>query len=336
LKLRAGIIGLGTWYSGSFAEGLRAIKECDLVARADMGMDDEALKALGRWTKAEYVSRFGVKLYHDPLDMIKKENLDMVCVCHPPLGNHEKYVKLAAEAGVDVYIEKPMTTTLEGAKQILEVAKQNKDVLISTLEPAHYDGAIREAYNRAMAGEVGEIQGVRALVRHNRAPPERDMITHKPTPDFGMASYVAGMLHWFFDAKPLRVYAEYGNPYITKGLIRYEGDKIGSMDRILLSTTSPLWEIEVVGDDGIIRTQQSIYEGYVWKAHATDPKKRTVTAFYRNQNNVILGAMQHWVKACLTRETPDVTVEDGVKIIETCIGWYRASETGKAVNLPLI
>lgn len=91
--LRAGIVGAG-WIAGAHAAALRELDGVALVATADA--------VPGR---AEY---------QDWRAMLARERLDAVLVCTPP-DAHRSVVEGAAEAGVAVYLEKPVAHAMEDA-----------------------------------------------------------------------------------------------------------------------------------------------------------------------------------------------------------------------------
>ena len=113
MSIRTGIVGLqSVYWPSAFANCLESISEVDLVACADLCYDTELIKtSLGR-TSEEYAAHYNMTLYHNPVDMIKQEGLQAVCICakHTDIAD---LVDLAAPLGVDIYMAKPMATSME-------------------------------------------------------------------------------------------------------------------------------------------------------------------------------------------------------------------------------
>lgn len=342
MALKSGIIGIGSWYSKSFANAFNNIKEAELIAATYLKQDDQTLKAIADITTEEYAQKYGVRLYRTAEEMIEKENLDMVCVCSDNTLR-AKYTEIAAQSGKDVFIAKPMAASLADADKIVNAAQSN-NVLISSCSPARFDGAIREAHKRVEAGEIGEVLTARVLIQHGAFQPNTRL---KDTPEYGegqggpelsLGFYAADLLRWFIGSKVARVYAEYENlntnwsPYMdsAKAIVRFKDGKMGSMD-IYFSTIcpAPLWEIEVVGKKGIIRTQQSAYEGMIWTI------EEAIVPFYKRQNDVIEDEMRSWVNSCLSRTTPDLCIEDAREVLEICLAWRDSAKMRVPINLPL-
>ena len=113
MTLRAGIVGCGG-ISRSHATAYGNLKDVELVALCDI--QPTALN-----TRAD---EYGVSnRYTDFLEMFEKETLDVVSVCtHAPL--HAPVAIAAAEAGINVLSEKPLSTDLENADRMVKVCKE--------------------------------------------------------------------------------------------------------------------------------------------------------------------------------------------------------------------
>ncbi len=343
MGIRAGIIGIASFYSRAFAGALRRHRDVELVAAAHLGDTDANLTAAGALARADYAAQHQLTLYESPEEMIEKERLNAAFVC---ARDHRKadYVEIAAAAGLDVYLSKPMAGSIEEADRIAAAAQRHR-ILISTLSPARYDGAFAEAYRRVRNGEVGRVLAVRAWIQHGQLDVKRvnevspEFGPGQGGPELGLGVYAADALCWFMGDRPTRVYAEYdnlntpGSPFmdVGAGTVRFAGGGIGSM--VLYYSTpcsAPPWEVEIVGDKGILRTHQDVYEGILWRTG--DP---LVVPFYRNQNDVIGRGIDLFVEACLKRTEPEYRIDVARDVIEVCFAWNRSAATGAPVDLPL-
>ena len=66
---------------------------------------------------------------------------------------------------MDVYIAKPMATTLEAADRTVK-AIRNNNLSASSGTTECFDGGIREAYRRFKSGAIGELISIQALHQH--------------------------------------------------------------------------------------------------------------------------------------------------------------------------
>jgi predicted dehydrogenase len=340
MSIRMGIVGLqSVYWPNAFASCLKSISEAELVACADMGYDPELVRiSLGR-TPEEYAAQHSVELYHDPTEMIEKEGIQAVCICarHTEIVD---FVELVAPLGVDIYMAKPMATTMEAADRIVKAVRDN-NVIATSGTTERFDGGIREAYQRLKSGAIGELISIRALHQHGNISgfPKDDWYWDEEQggPEFSLIWYAGDVVRWFAGSEVVRVYAEYDNylsgnsPFMDNGkvILRFENKVMGSMD-IYFSVSGwsfPSYEVELVGTEGCMRTQQSVYEGTLFTKDGT-------RSFYRIQNNNLLDEMRHWVRCCMSKTDPELTIEDARKVIEICLACRQSAQTHSPVALP--
>jgi predicted dehydrogenase len=303
-----------------------------------MGYDPNLVKiSLGK-TPEEYAAEHNVALYHDATEMIKKEGLQAVCICarHTEIVD---FVELVAPLGVDIYIAKPMATTMEAANRIVKAVRDN-NVIATSGTTERFDGGIRAAYQQFKSGAIGELISIRALHQHGNISgfPKGDWYWDEEQggPELSLIWYAGDVVRWFAGSDVARVYAEYDNylsdnsPFMDNGkvIMRFENKVMGSID-IYFSVKGwrfPSYEVELVGTEGCIRTQQSVYEGMLFT-------KDGVTNFYRIQNNNLLDEMRHWVQCCINKTDPDLTIEDACSVIELCLACRQSARTHTPVIL---
>jgi predicted dehydrogenase len=111
--IRVGFIGCGKQHEVLFnamvnIPGIRYVAACDIM-KARVGRTFSTIK-----------SRFDTKInrYLDAEEMLEKEELDAVFVSTPDFW-HAPHTIMALEAGCDVYCEKMMSNTLEGARSMV-------------------------------------------------------------------------------------------------------------------------------------------------------------------------------------------------------------------------
>ena len=190
MRIRVGIVGLqSVLWPHAFANCLNSISTAELVACASIGWDPSLISiSLGK-TPEEYAAQYHVRLYHDPTEMIQKEDWDPVCICakHTKIAN---FVEQVAPSEVNVYIAKPMATTLEAADRIVK-AVRNHNLIATSGTTERFDGGIREAYQRFKSGAIGELISIQALHQHGNISgfPKGDCI--------GMKSRAAPNSLWF-------------------------------------------------------------------------------------------------------------------------------------------
>lgn len=110
-QLTKGIIGVGGMGSGHIPyEGTRVLAICDV----DTSHLDAALAITGK----------GVDTYRDFRELLARPDIDIVHIATPPHW-HGIMAKMAAEAGKDIWCEKPMTRTIGEGIEVVEAVKRN-------------------------------------------------------------------------------------------------------------------------------------------------------------------------------------------------------------------
>ncbi|HEU5318292.1 MAG TPA: Gfo/Idh/MocA family oxidoreductase, partial [Chloroflexota bacterium] len=354
MPVRAAVVGTASYYSVNFARALRALppERVQLVGAAHLGVDDETLARHTRLTRADFAERFGVKLFEKPEDLLSETHPDLVCVAAPDRQKPDCAV-MALDAGADVYVSKPFAASAADAARIRDAARRHPARLAGGLNPARFARAIREAHDRTVGGEIGDVLTARAWIQHGAANPTANRRGSAEFDDgqggieYSLGVYAADLLNWFLDAArtpAVRTFAEYDNlntrapgyPWMDSGkaVVRYAADKLGSMD-IYYSVPcgAPPWEIEVSGRDGIMRTNGGNYEGVVWRRSGlTRPR---VEPFASTRDDTILAAIDHVVAACERRTPFEMDAEDAYRAVELCDAWTRSAASHEPVALPL-
>ncbi len=145
--VKVGVIGVG--YLGKFhAEKYAALPQADLVGIADTNTE----------TAGEIAERFSVPLHSDYRELLSKVDAVSIVV---PTELHHKIALDCLEHGIDVLVEKPITTTLDEADDLIAAAHKNK----ALLQVGHL-----ERFNAAVLALDGILQKPMFIESHRLAP----------------------------------------------------------------------------------------------------------------------------------------------------------------------
>jgi myo-inositol 2-dehydrogenase / D-chiro-inositol 1-dehydrogenase len=147
--VRVGLVGYGSIASAVHAPVLRRLSTARLVAVADP--DPAARRQAARMRS--------VAVGDDPGWLVDRTDIDAVVVCSPS-GTHAEAGLAALSAGLHVYIEKPMATTLEDGRRIVEAASRaNVTTVVGFNRRLH---PLYSLGRRLLAeGAIGAIEAVR-------------------------------------------------------------------------------------------------------------------------------------------------------------------------------
>ena len=148
-SIRLAVVGAGGQCTRSLMPGIPFIEEIDLVAVCD----------LRRELAERNARRFGAgAVYTDVAAMLREEAPDAVMVVGPP-QMHEEVGLQVLEAGCHLWIEKPASPTIEGARRLVEAARQAGKFGHIGHMMRHAD-AVRIAWDLCHAPEFGNILSV--------------------------------------------------------------------------------------------------------------------------------------------------------------------------------
>ena len=179
--LKIGIIGTG-WIAESHIESYLQMPDVQIVAAADW-VDGKAEK---------FMERYGVKgvhFYHDHKELIDNEpDLDAVSVCTFNT-QHAAPTIYALEHGVNVLLEKPFTTRLEHARELVDLARERDLLLIDAVPTAFLPNltVLREQLPR-----IGRIRLV--MSNYSQYSSRYDQLLAGQVPNIFNPEYAGGSL----------------------------------------------------------------------------------------------------------------------------------------------
>lgn len=143
-KVRLGVIGYGYW-GPNLVRNFLEIPNANLVAVADLREDRLKLVPNGYHEIVKTTS------YTDLFDL----NLDAVVIATPP-ATHHRLAKEALLHGLNVLVEKPITTSSHEAEELIELAEK-KDCRLMVGHTFAFNSAVYTVKQLVDSDEVGKI-----------------------------------------------------------------------------------------------------------------------------------------------------------------------------------
>lgn len=142
-KIKACVVGVG-FIGVAHIEALRRLGNVEVVAIADPAGAQEKADALCI-----------PKAYVDYKEMLETEKPDTVHICVPN-SLHYEIAKFAMELGICPICEKPFTTTVEEARELVAYAKEHNIVNAINFNCRYYP-QVMQMKNMVANGEVGDV-----------------------------------------------------------------------------------------------------------------------------------------------------------------------------------
>lgn len=198
-------------------------------------------------------------------DALSAGGFEAVLITAPTFA-HKQLAVAAAEAGIHVFLEKPMALTLQECDAILQAIGRN-GVVLQIGFMRRFDPEFEAAARRIEAGEIGRPMMIKSLTHGPGLPPPwaQDLRTSN-----GILAEVNShdwdTLRWLMASNPERVYVEvanfkgdsrgvhtehfYDNVLVT---VRFESGGLGSISGVCPCDYGYDARVEIVGEKGIMQ-----------------------------------------------------------------------------------
>ncbi|MCS7041348.1 MAG: Gfo/Idh/MocA family oxidoreductase [Bryobacteraceae bacterium] len=258
-RIRAGVIGSGgrgRLLTAEFKEiGAEIAAVCD-VYRPNL---EAGLKAAST----------GARAYRDYRRLLEDRSLDAVIIATPDHW-HARMVIDAVEAGKDVYVEKPLTHTIEEAFQVVDAVRRTRRI-VQVGTQRRSAPLFQEAKGIASSGRLGEVRLVNSWWLNHQAPLAARRLEGEldweqwlgPAPrrpldplrffhwywfyDYsgglliGQAAHMVDLFHWFLDSRaPLAVTC-------SGGRVNLEGAEVPDTASILIEYPQNYFAVFTLG-----------------------------------------------------------------------------------------
>ena len=176
--LRVALIGTG-WYGKSDLFRLIQVVPVEVIALCDV--DKNMLTAAGQLVSQRQKSGKVPKLYNDYRKLLAENQLDIVLIGTPDHWHALQTIE-AVKAGVNVYVQKPISVdVMEGEAMLAAARKYNKVVQVGTQRKStpHLIDAKTNIVDAGLLGKVSHVEMCCYFhMRNNGNPPIQ------PVPDF--------------------------------------------------------------------------------------------------------------------------------------------------------
>jgi UDP-N-acetylglucosamine 3-dehydrogenase len=325
--VRIGILSFAHMHAASYAAGLRRHPGAELAGIWD---DDPA-------RGAEFARQFDAPFFDD-LDALLGSGLDGVIVTAENV-NHRHLTERAAAAGLWVLSEKPLATTVEDARAMIDACRA-AGVGLGTAFPCRHSPPLMAAHRRITSGEFGDILAVSCT--NNGSYPGGwfgDLALSGGGATMDHTVHVIDLLRWMLGREFTRVYCENGNltgrdtPLDDTGVLLLEmegGVKVSHIASWNRARSYPTWgdvTLEFIGTGGVLRV-----DAFNQKIALYNDKAMRAS-WIGWGGDMDEGLVNVFIAAVADRREPTITGHDGLKAVEVTVAAYRSAATASAITL---
>jgi len=283
------------------------------------------------------VGRFHVAGYADYREMIERVKPDLVAVV-VPTHLHFEVASYALDRGVNVLLEKPMTSTIEQALTLIQLARL-RWVKLAVGHVERFNPAIIEVKRHLVAGELGRIFHLHARRLGPFPPRIRDVgVT------LDLATHDIDVMRYLADAEVEHVYAETQRHIHTShedlllGVLRFTNQMIGVLDVNWLTPTK-VRELSITGEKGMYLVNYLTQDVYFYKndytptnwdtlRSITGVSEGTMTRLKIQKTEPLRLEYQDVINAIRQDVLPTVSGEDGVAVLKIVCQLAESKQKG--------
>jgi len=278
-------------------------------------------------------------------ELAGRSDVDAICVATPDFAHFEP-VKAALEAGKHVLCEKPFTTDLGEADELLTLARSRPRQKLQVSYNHRWLSSYYHGYAAIRRGDIG--RPVAGYARKNDTifvPTEMINWAAQTTPTHFLGAHDIDLMRWYFRAEPAEVHA-YGAKGVLAGRgidtydmihaqVKFEGGAFATFESgwIYPNSFPSIVDsfVEVVGSAGHLhfdRKRESIELST--EKQFTYPKVFLNLEVFGKLRGAFVECLSDFVDAVVKDEEPKVTAFDGRQVTAVLDAVARSLESGKA------
>ena len=343
-----GIVGCGM-IANFHAKAIEKIRGAKIVA-----CYDTYAPGAQRFSKAN-----GCTAYEDLKDMLADPNVDVINICTPS-GAHMEPAVAAANAGKHVVVEKPLEITLKRCDKIIDACKKNK-VKLCTILPSRFSGANMELKKAIDDGRFGKLTLGDTYVKWYRSQEYYDSGGWRGTwkldgggAFMNQAIHNVDLLYWFMGdiaeisaVTDTRAHKRIEVEDVGAACVRFKNGAIGVLEATTCAYPGLLKKTEIHGMEGSVIVEQD--DVLLWDFAKSNRRDASIRKKYAKKEGSSGGAadpsaisfaghqaqLKDFIQAIENNRAPQIDGHEGRKSVEIILAIYKASWSGRAVQLPL-
>ena len=284
---------------------------------------------------AEVAASVGCEAYTSVADLLAGTNVDMAIIATPD-ALHLEAVREVAAAGKHILLEKPIATSVEDARAILDIVERS-DIKFTVGHCLRFDPKYAELRNRIKAGELGEIATLYARRQNQVGVVER--LGGRVSSLLFLGVHDIDIVNWYMESPPVAVYCASSSKVMrAKGYdvddvsfttIRYANGSLAVVESgWLLPPTYPRsghFELVATGSRGLGRLDE--FDEGLWVANENF---RHIPLVDR-----LTPQVQHFAEAIINDEQPLISGPEALLAMEVALAAELSAQENREIPLPL-
>ncbi len=298
----------------------------------DVCVFDPQLKVLD-----QIVSEFGVTIFSD-FDEALRSAPDAVILSNPTAFHIPMAIK-TAKYGAHLFIEKPLSHSMEGVSELLAIVQEKKLVAMVAYSLRFYRGIllIRELLER---GEIGNpffahAEAGQYLPDWRPSTDYRNQYSARSDQGGGVIldlSHEIDYLLWLFGpaqnvsaVKAKLSSLEIDVEDTADILIEHSSGVISSVHLDYLQRI-PVRNCKIVGSEGTLKWDYFNDSVEVFTSQSDEWQEYN---YATDRNEMYTNELRHFIDCVQQKTPPKISLEDGIKVLQVALSAIQASDTGQ-------
>lgn len=295
---------------------------------------------------AELQKSWGIPYgYTDFEEMLQNEELEAVAILSPS-GLHVAHIEKALEAGLHVFVDKPLGVTVEECKKAEKLVEKAEDRVFFIGFMRRFDPSYAYAKQLINQGKIGKP----FLVKLSSADPEHtiqeairfgatsggifiDMTVH----DIDLARWLlqddVTQIHAIGGSYAYEAFEGYGDADNACALMKFKNNGMALIHSGRIAAHGYVAEAEIIGTKGSLRVGYEPRKNLCTLLDETGIVLECSQSFQERFAEAYLLEMKEFVNCIIENRKPDITVYDGTKNTEVAFAMTEAFKNNTIVKL---
>jgi predicted dehydrogenase len=290
----------------------------------------------------EIKEQFKIEVFHD-LDSALSEDVDVAIICSPT-SLHFEHSMLAARAGCHLFIEKPVSDSLEGLSQLSEIVTEKNLLTLIGCNFRFHPGLIK-VHSLLEMDTIGKVISSRAQFGQYLPDwhPWEDYRKNYSAQKMLGGGVIFDRIHefdymkWLFgDVTEVVAFMDHisglevDTEDIAEILLKFSSGSIGSIHLDYIRRTYDA-SLEIIGEKGIIRWN---YQNHFVEWYKTDDNKwQSIRWENHDGNRMYLEEMKHFLNILERKEDSVLPLNEAIKVLELAIATKKSAKDRIVIKL---
>ena len=316
-QIKIGIIGIGRMGQIHLDNLMQKFSEVEVVAISDI--NEEARQ----WAEKYTISKF----YSDYKDLISDQQVNTVIICSPT-NQHAENIIAAAQAGKNIFCEKPMDLSIQTATKVLQIVEK-AGVKFMLGFNRRFDPNFMKIKSLIEEGKVGDPQIVKITSR-DPAPPPIDYIKSSGGMFLDMTIHDFDMARFMVSSKVISIFAV-GRNLVDPNIgiagdidtavvtITFDSGAIATIDNSRQAVYGYDQRLEVFGSEGMAGTENNKSDNHYYYNKKGQSESLPLHFFMDRYILSYFNEIKAFIDCIVHDEVPKVGGQDG--LISLAMGW---------------